>query len=139
LWNSVLDLDRFVEIAVSHQIKQGSERFVLNDFEVRFCVGQTGRHVTAAGKIRVLETFAAIKNLAALVFQSLDGMLHHVDRILVDQRPHPCLTLERIPNAHRFIGRQKFFANLVGNGLVQNHAPGRSATLAGGADCAEEN
>ena len=82
--HTIVDRDRFIKIAVSHQIKQRTKGFVADNFEIRFRVGQTGRHVTTTRILRSLKPFTPIKNFATLIFQSLDRLQHHVDRALVN-------------------------------------------------------
>ena len=89
----VVDCDCLIEVAISHQIKQRPERLVLHDFKIRFRGCETGLHVAATRKIRSFEPITAIKNFAAFVFQSLDGVLHHVDCVLVDERAHHSLSV----------------------------------------------
>ena len=65
-------------------------------------------------------------------------MLHHVDRVLVNQRAHQRFFFERISNRQRFVSSQKFLSHFVGDRFVHDDAPRRSATLASGANRAEK-
>ena len=55
-----------------------------DNLEIRFRVRQARRHVAAARILRAFEALASVKNFAALILQSLDGLLHHADRVLLD-------------------------------------------------------
>ena len=108
----VVDRDRFIKIAIGHQIKQRPERFVLHDFKIGFCGRQAWLHVTFAGNA---QPFAAVKDLATLIFQSLDGMLDKIDSALIDERAHHGIFIERIPDRQTLISSQKFMANFGSN------------------------
>ena len=67
LRHTVLDRDRFVEIAIRQQIEQRPECFMTNNLEIRFRIHQTRRHVTAAGILFAIESLAPVKNFAAFI------------------------------------------------------------------------
>ena len=50
----VVDCDCFIEVAISHQIKQRPERLVLHNFKIQLGGRQTRLHVAVARKIRPL-------------------------------------------------------------------------------------
>ena len=104
----VVNHDRFIEIAIRHEIKQRAECFVLHDVETGFCRCQARLHITIAGNG---EPLSAIEHFAAFVFQSLDGMLNHIDRILIDKRPHHRFSVQRIANRQTLVAGQKFIPN----------------------------
>ena len=107
-----LNRDCFVEIAIGQQIKQRPERFMTHNLKIGFRVRQARRHVAAARILRAFEPLAAVKNFAALILQSLDGLLHHAHGVLLDQRTHHRLAIERIPNSQRLVCAKSFLRTL---------------------------
>ena len=139
MWHAVVNRDRFIEITIGHEIKQRSEGFMTHNFQIGLGVRQARRHVTAAWILRALQPLAAVKDFAAFILQSLDGMLHHVDRALVDQGTHQSFLLQRIANRHTLVSGQQFLAHFVGHRIVHDHAPRRRASLSSGTDRAEKD
>src|SRR5205823_4703120 len=85
------------------------------------------------------ESLPAIKDFATFIFQSLDRMLNEINRILVDQRSHHCLAIERVSDWQTLVSGKQFIANFRCNGFVHDYTPRGSATLSGRADSAEED
>src|SRR4029077_19525055 len=100
--------DRFVEIAICHQVKQRTKGFVLHDVETRFCRCEARFHVTAAGNG---EPLPAVKNFAAFIFQSLDRMLNKIDSALIDERSHYGFAIKRISDWQTLVSGEEFIAD----------------------------
>src|SRR5437016_7864199 len=101
---------------------------MLHDFKIGLRGREAWLHVTLAGNA---QPFAAVKDFATLIFQSLNRMLDEIDSVLVDQRPHHRFFIEWIPYLQTLVSRQKFVPNFRRNRFVHNHASCGSATLPG--------
>src|SRR4029078_5841931 len=136
LWHTVLDRDRFVEIAIGQQVKQRTKGFVFHDLKIRFGTCQTRFHITTAGNS---ESISAVKDFAAFIFQSLDRFLNCLNRAFIDERSHHSLAIERISDWQTLVSSKQFIPNFRRNRLVHDYAPCGSATLSGRAYSAKKD
>ena len=98
-----------------------------------------GADVAAAGKIRAVERLAAVQDPRAFFPRRRQGGLHVRDRARVDQGAHECSRLLRVPNRHLPVGVHEAPRDFLPKALMDNDAARGRATLAGGADCAEQD
>src|SRR5207248_5480386 len=112
------------KVAIRHQIQQRSEGFMLHDFKIRLRRSETWFHVTTALEILALKSFAAAKNIAPFIFQSLNGLLDSVNSGLVDHRSHHSFSIERISDLQTLVCGQQFFANRRRDRFLYDDAPG---------------
>src|SRR5437764_15299535 len=92
----IVDRNRFIEVAVRHQIQQRLEGFMLHDFKIRLRRSETWFHVATALEFFAFESLAAVKNFAAFIFQSLNGLLYSVISGLIDHLSHHSFSIVRI-------------------------------------------
>ena len=84
---------------------------MLHDFKIRLRLSETWLHVTAALEFLAFESFAAVKNIAPFIFQSLNGLLDSVNSALVDHRAHHSFSIERISDLQTLVCGQQFLAH----------------------------
>src|SRR5258707_13955271 len=97
---------------------------MLLNSKIRLGRSKTWFHVTTALQFLAFKSFAAIKNVAAFIFQSLNGLLDSVNSGLVDHRSHHSFSIERISDLQTLVCGQQFFANRRRDRFVCDDAPG---------------
>src|SRR6476659_484293 len=97
---------------------------MLHDFKIRLRRSETWFHVTTALEFLAFKSFAAAKNVAAFIFQSLNGLLDSVNSGLVDHGSHHRFSIERISDLQALVCGQQCFAHLWRDRLVCDDAPG---------------
>src|SRR6267378_163278 len=97
---------------------------MLHDFKIRLRRSETWFHVTTALEFLALKSFAAVKNVAPFIFQSLNGLFDSVNSSLVDHRSHHSFSIERISDLQTLVCGQQFFANRRRDRFVCDDAPG---------------
>src|ERR1051325_340688 len=131
--------DGFLQILVSNNVEDRGERFFMNDSQVVPSRDQARTHVAAAGILRPIEPFAAIKDFASLFTCLGQGLLPFLDCLLVDERPHKRALARRVADGHLFIALDQSPRQLVADRFMDDDPSRGRAALAGGADRSEQN
>src|SRR6478609_8101366 len=97
---------------------------MLHNFKIRLRRSETWFHVTTALEFLAFKSFAAVKNVAPFIFQSLNGLLDSVNSALVDHRSHHSFWIERISDLQNFVCVQQFFADRRRSRFLCDDAPG---------------
>lgn len=136
LGHVVVDVDRLVEVLILEEVEHRREGLIAYNVGLSGHLDDRGLNIEGA---LFGDLVAAAEHGAALGLGLLDGRHHVVDRAFVDHRAHEGAVLDRITDAHLFVGVDQGLGELAGDRLVHDDASRAGAALARGADGAEED
>ena len=137
MWHFVVQAQGLFEVVVGQHVQDRGEGFVAHHVALRRHFGDGRRYVVGV-RVLIGQLTLATKYLATFVAGLGQRALHGVERLLVDQRAHQ-VVLAWVADAHLAVGSFDAGNHFVLDRTVHDQAAQGGATLAGGADCGEQD